>query len=166
MFLSPEIPQYTNFNTKIIILAQCAGGVMWWRHGWACAFLRCLSGIVFAPVLILRGSAFGVGSVYHALWQPTCQPLTSEMLILYICDCLHCTVSIGKSLLVAWKYRLIDWGHISIEMCFCFFRSDTGSAIFRVRKIAYDGLKLGTLKMALPVSETFIKIRITLAIGQ
>ena len=72
---------YTNFNMKLTILAQCAGGVMWWRLGWACAFLRCLSGIVVATALIVGGSAFGVGSVSLALWQPTCQPLASEMLI-------------------------------------------------------------------------------------
>ena len=36
-----------------------------------------------------------------------------------------------------WVVECIFWGHISIEKCFCFFRSDTGSAIFRVRKIAF-----------------------------
>ena len=87
-----------------MILAQCAGGVMWWRHGWTCAFLGCRSSVAVAAALIVWGSAFGVGFVSLALWQPTCQPLASEMLILYICDCFLSTVSIGKSLLVAWKY--------------------------------------------------------------
>ena len=101
---------YTNFNTKLIILAQCAGGVMWWGHGWACAFLRCLSGIVFAPVLIVRGSAFGARSVYLALWQPTCQPLASEMLF-----CIYVTVYIvlfpleNHYWLLGNTDRLIDW---------------------------------------------------------
>ena len=36
-----------------------------------------------------------------------------------------------------WVVECKFWGHISIEKCFCFFRSDTGSAIFRVRKIAF-----------------------------
>ena len=48
---------------------------MWWRHGWACTLLRCLSGIVVATALIVRGSAFGAGLVSLALWQPNCQPL-------------------------------------------------------------------------------------------
>ena len=37
-----------------------------------------------------------------------------------------------------WGVECKFWGHISIEKCFCFFRSGTGSAIFRVRKIAFD----------------------------
>ena len=36
-----------------------------------------------------------------------------------------------------WAVECMFWGHISIEKCFYFFRSDTGSAIFRVRKIAF-----------------------------
>ena len=58
-----------------------------------------------------------------------------------------------------WVVECKFWGHISIEKCFRFFRSGTGSAIFRVRKIAFDAFFYAfyaifcTLKMALPVPE-------------
>ena len=35
-----------------MILARCAGGVMWWFHCWACACWRYFSGTVVEPLSV------------------------------------------------------------------------------------------------------------------
>ena len=49
------------FNNKSMILARCAGSVMWWFHCWACACLRCLSGTAVVPLSSLGAPLLELG---------------------------------------------------------------------------------------------------------